>query len=49
MSAFTTHDKTEEAFKTWVDSGENLNRSHLGDDKYAEYVLKLTCPDTKPP
>jgi len=49
MSASTTRDKTEEAFKAWADSGENLNRDRLGDDKYAAYVLMLTCPDTKPP
>jgi len=49
MSASTTRDKTEEAFKGWADSGENLNHARLGDDKYAEYVLMLTCPDTKPP
>jgi len=49
MSASTTYDKTEEAFKAWADSAENLNCACLGDDKYAKYVLMLTCPDTKPP
>jgi len=49
MSASTTHDKTEEAFNTWANSGENLNRARLDDDKYAAYVSMLTCPGTKPP
>jgi len=48
MSTSTTHHKTEEAFKVLADSGENLNRARLGDDKYAEYALMLTCSDTKP-
>jgi len=49
MSASTTYDKTEKAFKVWADSGENLNRARLGNDKYAEFVWMLTYPDTKPP